>query len=76
MRKITYVKLHQAAFLPGVGEINSTLPAPNKSHKLDMFHTEEGVLLQINGKEALIPWPNVVIAALAPEEKAKKESKQ
>lgn len=72
MRKVMYAQFHQTLFLKGVGEIQRSLPNESKSfRKLEMWAGVAGLEINVNGVEALIPWPNVVIAQFAPDESEK-----
>lgn len=68
-RKVTYAKLHAGCFVGGsAGDLGSTLPPMNKTLSLSMFTTAEGLFINANGVEAIIPWANVQVAKLGPEE--------
>lgn len=65
-RKVAYAKLHGTeAFIPGVGQIGSTLPPTNKSMELTMYYTELGLeyTIQHGGKryEGAFPSANLQI---------------
>ncbi len=69
MREVSHASFHTALHMPhaNVGNIGTTLPSANKSWaKLSMHAAPEGLLVNINGHEAIVPWANVVIAALKP----------
>lgn len=72
-RRIVYAKLHETVHLPNTGNLSDTLPPSMKQFDLKMFHTNEGLFLQVNGVEAVVPWANVKIAQYAPEEKVKSQ---
>jgi hypothetical protein len=74
-RNVKYVKFHQGLFIMGVGNVGDTLPSPSISFtKLEMKAQPEGIYLNVAKigsvvTEAIVPWANVVVAALGPEEK-------
>ncbi len=49
-RKVTFVKFHQPVFAHGVN-LGDTLPAKNKTIKLDMTFTQGGVLVVMSGNK-------------------------
>jgi len=68
-RQISYVKLHNTTFIPGIGAISDTLPSASKTLHLEMYEGAHGVELKVNGSEALIPWPMVQIVKFVPQAK-------
>jgi hypothetical protein len=75
-RLVKYAKLHQNLFIPGIGDLTTTLPPVNKSGKFEMRLFDSGLLIDITVKGvkeiALIPYGNIAGMVLAAEE-AKKE---
>ncbi len=72
-RKVTFAKLHQTAYAPGVGELRATFPSPDKSlDGLAMWVDEVGNL-EVNfafrgiKKTLLFTAANVQVMDLAPE---------
>lgn len=74
-KKVIYARLHQAAHVPGAGELGSVFP-PNGGKTLfdlDMHVSEIGLAANFTYRgiryETLVPLANVVLMQLAPEEK-------
>lgn len=68
MRTVLYALFHQSIFIPRIGHLGNSLPSVNKTlPDLKMFHTPEGVRLEIKGRTFVLPWPNVVTAEIGPE---------
>lgn len=67
---VNYAKLHQSAFIPGAGELGTTLNTANISvHKRPlMYLNEKGLQVEYPGcTKALIPYANIVIMHLGEE---------
>lgn len=73
-RKVKYARLQTGMYIPGLtGELGNTLPPSNKTlDNLDMTALEASLLVSFTykgiKKEILIPYGNVVLADLVPEE--------
>lgn len=71
-RIVTYAKLHGGdAFIPGMGNVGSTLPPTNKAWDLKMYYTPDGLKLSVSGGkiEAMVPLANIQLVVFAPEDK-------
>lgn len=71
-KQVTYMKVHQDIFVPGLGGLGNTLPPGNKTLAMSMETTEHGVQVDAKGPHGtnhsvLIPYANIVLAVLAPE---------
>lgn len=71
-RKVKYVKLHTTLFVPGFGQLDTTLPPLNKACDLHMTYQPEGIFAIVTGQngkiDLVIPWGTVQGAVLFPEE--------
>lgn len=75
---VTYMRLHSASYIPGIGEIGPKIPGEKTIADLKLIASEAGVFLKAKGKdgrpvEAFMPWVNVQICVLG--EEVPKESK-
>lgn len=62
-REVKYAKFHAGLFIPGgPGNVGDTLPSSSKTLNVKMFATAEGLFVNANNVEALVPWPNVIVA--------------
>lgn len=75
MRKVSHAKFHQTVYVPGVGEIGSTLPSANKNYPgLDM--ATDGITLRASFRtnsgsiSVEIPCANIISMVMIPEDKA------
>lgn len=73
-RKVLYARFHQTIYSPGAGDLGNVFPPQSKTLEgLSMRSTDQGLLAAFAYKgiknEILIPFPNIVILSLAPEEK-------
>lgn len=78
-RKVKYVRLHEAVYIPGLGDMGPVLPNPHKVIPgFAMVATSEGIELFAKECEAFIPWPNVKICVFeeAVKEKGKEKDKE
>ena len=70
-RKVTYIKLHQNSYAPGVGELRNTFPSSEKTlDNLEMFADQYGnveVSFKYKGlkKNLLFTAPNIQVMDLA-----------
>lgn len=67
---VTYVKFHGSdAFIPGVGNVGSTLPNNTKSMDLLMHYTsgEQVIRARVNGRTLCIPLGSVQLFLTAPD---------
>lgn len=72
-RKITYARLHQNGYAPGVGELGNTFPPQSKTLEgLSMEVAVEGLYMTFLYKgirqELLVPLANIIMMTLAPED--------
>jgi hypothetical protein len=82
-KKFSEAKFHQSLHCKGLGELGSKLPSDNKAASvLEMTETDTGLdirmTLAVTGKTGrlLVPWANVVYAAVIDEQApVKPESK-
>lgn len=81
-KKVLYLKTHQTIFVPGLGDLGSTLPPIAKTvPALDMEIEGEHVLIRGKSKSglvsALLPLANVVVLTYIDEaDKAPKAAKE
>jgi len=66
-RSVTYAKLHVDAFIPGVGSLGTTLPAPNKTVSLRMRYADQGLYVTANNREVLFPPGSVALVVFEQE---------
>lgn len=80
-RKALFVQLHDVFYLPGVGQMDKSLPSQSKSFsKFDMEYQEETGCVYITigsdprqaGGEFVLPAASIKVVKLAPAEKAEK----
>lgn len=72
MAKVSYAKLFKPGFVPGLGEVPPTLPAPNKSWQLNMKTTDIGLLAFVTDSKnksytLVIPYASIELMSLAEE---------
>jgi hypothetical protein len=68
-REVTNVRLHSVIYIPGVGQMGTTLDA-NSSQKnglgsMTMLKFEDGVLLKGKNFEAFVPNGNIICMTLS-----------
>lgn len=73
-RKVIFARLQTTAHIPSVGNLENTFPPASKNLKdLDMVTTPDGLSIKFNymsvKKELLVPFANIILMELAPEEK-------
>ena len=68
-RHVTLARFHQSIHVPGVGELGNTIPIASKaaSRNWKMRTESQGLHVDVNGIEILVPWANVVMAQLGEE---------
>lgn len=71
-RKVTKLRIHQGTHVPGYGTVGTdTEPGIQKGGRLDYTICDVGVMVSFTvGQvvtEALVPFCNIIMAALAPE---------
>lgn len=72
-RKVKYARLHEAIYIPHVGDLGPVLPTPKKVVAgFAMVATEFGIEIFANNEEAFVPWPNVKICVFEQESGAGK----
>lgn len=74
MRRVSYARMHQNVFAPGVSDLGNVFPPPSKTlANLEMTVDLSGLTAvfywQGIKQELLIPSANIVIMKLLPEEK-------
>ncbi len=67
-RVVTYVKCHATLFIPGAGNLDSTLPPKSRTVPCEMKTTEAGVYTKIGATEFVVPYANIIVLQLGPEE--------
>ena len=79
-RKVHYARLQTGAYVVGAGELGTVLPPNTKTLSELTMHTSESAL-HVNfiyrgiKKELMIPFGNVILMELSPEEAKPKSSK-
>ena len=70
-RAVTNVRLHSVIYVPGVGQMGTTLDANSSSKNglgsMEILKFEDGVLLKGKTFEAFVPNGNIVCMTLAAE---------
>lgn len=71
-KKISWAKIHGELFVPGIGNMKSTLPPDNKTFKggFSMTFDVEGLRCKAGAIEFLIPSASVQLAVVEPEKAA------
>ena len=63
-RPIKYLNMHQAPFVPAVGNLKNTFEPTNMTG-LKMLYTSDGVIVDYKGVSFVIPLANVVTAVFS-----------
>lgn len=67
-RKVKYVNLHSSPFIPGVGELTTSLPPSTRTVDMDMYMDNAGIYVEVRhaaGKYVgIVPYTNVKIFTL------------
>lgn len=71
MRKVTWLKVHQSVFVPGLGNMESTFPPKSKQYHMDMQESPNGIECSAMGQRFVVPYANVINYIVAPEEPPK-----
>lgn len=67
-RKISYIKLHAPIFVPGIKNLKETINEATLKG-FEATTTEIGILVKVQGKEFVVPYPAVSHFILVPETK-------
>lgn len=74
MRKVTWLKVHQSVFVPGLGNMESTFPPKSKQYHMDMQEGLNGVECSAMGQLFVVPYANIINYIVAPEALKAKEA--
>ena len=61
-KPVKYVRMHQAVFVAGLGDLGNVLGDQNKHKGMELAMSEHGVDVKYKGRQFLIPITNVVVA--------------
>lgn len=73
MAKITWVRVHQEVFVPGLNKNMQKTMTPGEYPGIEMDYQPDGLYVSFKGVDFIIPTANIVSAVFAP--KAKEAAK-
>lgn len=65
MKFVKYMKTHSSIFVPGLGDLGTTLPSASKTLKLKMTDIDTAVLVEANNFKVKIPYGNISLMQLS-----------